>query len=213
MKRFRDLFINCTSHNEALALLHIIENECNSEPFVFSEDVRSQYMSDESMTHILSSVSGTPRSVLVLFARDKTLKVINIVPYMHSVSSIDKDDYNRIVEEFGRKITPLCEGDHYRIVISPAEYRIQDLIPLSFQALDLWVHCPAPQAPFLHPSDLHLWFDFLIALVENNEQLMSGDLELWLREEMKWSEELIEETILHFEHDKELLKYFNEHSR
>ncbi len=210
MKRFRELIIHCTSHNDAVSFLHKVEAYCGNEPFIFSREVRNLYSPDENMTHILSSVSGTPKSVIVLFAREEVLRVINIVPYKHSASQIEKDDYNKIIEEFSKRIEPLL-ADGTLMEITPAEYTMSVIIPKSFQKLNAWVHCPAPQAPFLHQNDLHMWFDFLIALVENKEELLSGDLELWLREELKWDEDLIEETVLHFEHDIELLDYYERH--
>lgn len=207
MKRFRELTIHCTNHKEAITLLHKVEAYCDAEPFVFNREVRNQYSPDDNMTHILSSVQGTPKSVIIIFASEEKLKIINIVPYKHSVSQIKKDDYNRIIEEFGKKIEPLI-ADGNLMEITPADYTMSVIIPKSYKKLKAWVNCPASQSPFAHQSDLHLWFDFIIALIDNDEDLTSGDLELWLREELKWNEDLIEETVLHFEHDKDLLNYY-----
>ena len=83
---------------------------------------------------------------------------------------------------------------------------IQDIIPKSFQKLNRWTHCPgAPDHPFVHQFDLELWFDFICALHTNGEELSSGDLEQWLMDDNGWDEDVVTDTIIRYETERDLL--------
>lgn len=212
MIKFKDLIVQFETEAQALEELVTIENYCTSGNFRFDEEVEKLYDANDHLAHILCTLPNTPQSIVLVYSSYNALKVINIVPFKHSTSQLTHDEYNRIVDAFYNEvILPLFEGKH-EIIISPAEVSVKDMIPLSFECLNRWVKCPgAPNAPFSHPNDLHRWFDFLIALKDNNETLSSGDLEQWLIEDLEWDEEVVNDTIIRYETEIDLLEYYGKY--
>ena len=208
MQRFRKITIHCENENAAVEMLQTISSACNQPPFEYEKD-DERFFKDKTI-RIISTHSYTTEAVIIVIASGSDVKVINIIPHKHSVFRIDKNEYNTIMDYFKTEvIDKVVKGQN--IDFPPGEYTMESLIPNSYQQLESWANCPAPEAPFSHQSDLYLWFDFVIALVRNNERnkLSSGDLEQWL-EEKKWDEEVIEEAILHYEHDTDLLEHYNQ---
>lgn len=212
MIKFKDLIIQFDTEEQALEELVTIENYCTSGYFRYDEEVEKLYDTNDHLAHILCTLPNTPQSIVLVYSSYNALKVINIVPFKHSTSQLTHDEYNRIVDAFYNEvILPLFEGKH-EIIISPAEVSVKEMIPLSFESLNRWVECPgAPNAPFSHPNDLHCWFDFLIALKDNNETLSSGDLEQWLIEDLEWDEEVVNDTIIRYETEIDLLEYYGKY--
>lgn len=206
MQRYRTLTIHCGNADAATQMLQKIILECNIPPFVYEkDDKRLQY---DKTIRIISTYPNLPEAIIVVIVSDNNVKIINIVPHKKSVFRIEKNEYNTIMRYFKEKIIDKIVSED-RIDFPPAEYSMESLIPQSFKELVTWVNCSDSNAPFSHPLDLNRWFDFVIALQMNSESdnLSSGDLEQWL-EEKNWDEEVIEETILNYEHDTELLNYF-----
>ena len=212
MKKYKDLIIDCGSDEAALLGLLAIKERCNGKPFSYSEKVEKMYDVDEHLLHILVEISETPAAILLVFANDAKIKVINIVPFQHSCDHIEKDIYNHIVDTFNDMvITPLF-SEKYKIDCTKEEVSIQEIIPKSFQKLNRWTHCPgAPDHPFVHQFDLELWFDFICALHTNGEELSSGDLEKWLMDDNGWDEDVVTDTIIRYETERDLLNYYDSH--
>ena len=212
MKKYKDLIIDCGSDEAALLGLLAIKERCNGKPFSYSEKVEKMYDANNHLLHILVEIPETPSAILLVFANDAKIKVINIVPFQHSCDHIEKDIYNHIVDTFNDMvITPLFSGK-YKIDCTKEEVSIQDIIPNSFQKLNQWTHCPgAPDHPFVHQYDLELWFDFICALHTNGEELSSGDLEQWLKDDNGWEEDVVTDTIIRYETERDLLNYYDSH--
>ena len=212
MRKYKDLIVHCGSDESALLELVAIEEKCNAQPFSYSEEVEKMYQTNDHLLHILVEMPETPTAILLVFANDAKIKVINIVPFQHSCDHIEKDIYNHIVDTFNDMvITPLF-SEKYNIDCTKEEVLIQDIIPKSFQKLTRWTHCPgAPDHPFVHQFDLELWFDFLCALHTNGEELSSGDLEQWLQEDKGWDEDVVTDTIIRYETERDLLNYYDSH--
>ena len=212
MKKYKDLIIDCGSDEAALLGLLAIKERCNGKPFSYSEKVEKMYDVDEHLLHILVEISETPAAILLVFANDAKIKVINIVPFQHSCDYIEKDIYNHIVDTFNDMvITPLF-SEKYKIDCAKEELSIQEIIPKSFQELNRWVTCPgAPNNPFSNLNDLHRWFDFICALHTNGEELSSGDLEQWLKDDNGWEEDVVTDTIIRYETERDLLNYYDSH--
>ncbi len=214
MKKFKDITIYCGNDEKALQELVMIESACIIPEFCFDEAVEKMYEPDDKMAHILVTIPNLPQAVLLAWANEGVIRVINIVPFDHSTSRIEIEEYNRIIDEFYSKIILPTIGDRHQIEITSGDYTLQEIIPKSFDALNRWVHCPgAPNAPFSHQFDLELWFEFLCQMIRNGEEMESGKLEQWLREEIKWPENIIEETILKYEEEIDLLDYYVNRSR
>lgn len=212
MIKFKDLIIYCDSETQALEELVAIERFCSKGNFRYDEEVEKMYEQNDELAHILCTLPNTPQAIVLVYANQCTLSVINIVPFKHSTSQLTYDEYNRIIDAFFDEVVFPLFNDKHKIFVSPAVISIKDTIPKSFQFLERWVNCPgAPNYPFSHSNDLHLWFDFLIALSDNGETLSSGDLEQWLIEDMEWDEDVVNDTIIRYETEIDLLKYYGQH--
>lgn len=212
MKRYRDLTLQCIDENEAMLVLSKIIDSCDKYPFIYDKKIEKQFaFQSKGVVRIHAIVPNKPEAVIVVSASGSELKVLNIIPYNKSTIKISKDEYNQILERFYNDIV-IHVSLNSKVVstsFSEAEYTIESLIPLSIEEFLNWANCPeAPNNPFSHPDDLKRWFDFVIAIVKNKERglLSSGDLEQWLVEN-KWTEDVIEETILYYEHDTYLINY------
>lgn len=212
MKKYKDLIIHIGTDSQAIEALVQVEDNCNKVPFEYSEEIEKRYMPDDKMAHILVNLPGIPQAVLLLWANDGKLNVINVVPNDGNVFKLTKDQYNHIVDEFyAQIILPLFDGK-YGIEKTQDEINIHEIIPQSYESLSRWASCPgAPNSPFTHADDLELWFEFICQLRRTGECLFSGDLELWLKEEKKWTAEVVEDTIIRYETEKELLDYYDRH--
>lgn len=210
MKKFKELIVKCNNHSNAIACLSEVGNKCQQSPFGYSEEIEKLYEQNDKLDHIHVTLDGVPEAILLLYVSEDKLKVINIVPFNHSCDQIEMDDYNRIVSEFEKMIIrPLFEG-RYPIISTKEEITMQEIIPNSFKSLNSWVHSPgAPQRPFSHQFDLERWFNFLCTLHINGEELTSGELEQWLTEECHWSEDIVEQTIIRYETERDLLGYYD----
>ena len=210
MKRYKDIVIDCGDCKTALKKLDSIKSACTVPEFTHNEELEKMYAPDDNMAHILVDISGLPKAVMVVWANDGKIKVINIVPFKSSVSQIEVDIYNQIIECFYEKILGPIFINQYKVDISSGDYSISDIIPKSFDALNLWTSCPgAPDSPFSHPSDLKRWFEFLCQMTINREELFSDQLEQWLREEKNWPDDIVHETNLKYEEEMELLNYYD----
>lgn len=210
MKKYKDLIIDCGSEEDAILGLEAIKERCNGKPFSYSEEVEKMYDVDEHLLHILVEIPETPSAILLVVANDTKIKVINIVPFKHSCDHIKKDIYNHIVDTFNDMVIIPIFSEKYKIDCTKEEVSIQEIIPKSFQILNRWTHCPgAPDHPFVHQFDLELWFDFICALHTNGEELSSGDLEQWLKDDNGWGEDVVTDTIIRYETERDLLNYYD----
>lgn len=209
MKRFKDITIHCGCDSVALQEMVNIENACVIPEFKFDEEIEKMYEPDDKMAHILVTIEGLPQAILLLWVNEGNIEVINIVPYCTSVFRLGVDDYNTIVDTFKSKIILPVINNKYDISETSGEYTLQEVIPQSYQSLIHWSNNPgAPLSPFSHQLDLEMWFEFLCQLIRNGESLSTGQLEQWLRVEKGWPEEVVEETILKFEEEIDLLDYY-----
>lgn len=212
MKKYKDLIIHIGTEAQAIEALVQVENFCTKVPFEYSEEIEKMYMPDDKMAHILVRLSKMPQSVLLLWANEGKLKVINVVPKDDNVFKLAKDQYNHIIDEFEQQIILPLFGGKYKIEKTQDEINICETIPQSFESLSRWISCSgAPESPFSHPNDLERWFEFLCQLRRTNEYLSSGDLEQWLIEDRNWSAEVVEDTIIRYETEMELLDYYDKH--
>lgn len=214
MKKYKDLEIHIGTDAQSIEALVQVENYCTKVPFEYSEEIEKMYMPDDKMAHILVRLPKMPKSVLLLWANEGKLKVINVVPNDNKVFKLTKDQYNQIIDEFEQQIILPLFGGKYEIEKTQDEININDTIPHSFEFLSSWASCPgAPGSPFSHPNDLERWFEFLCQLRKTGEYLSSGDLEQWLLEDKNWSAEVVEDTIIRYETEMELLDYYDKHKQ
>lgn len=211
MKKYKDLIVHTGSFEKALLGIVAIGEKCQQHQyFKYSEEIEQMYQADDRMNHILVELPNVPSAVMLVFASEADIKVLNIVPFNHSCDRIEKDVYNHIVDTFNEMIVQPLFAASYQIECTKDELSIQEFIPRSYEALYRWTHCPgAPNSPFTHQFDLEKWFDFLCALHTNGEELSSGDLEQWLLEDNEWNEEVVSDAIIRYETERDLLNYYD----
>ncbi|MBQ0164435.1 MAG: hypothetical protein KBS75_04455 [Bacteroidales bacterium] len=213
MKKYKDLTVHTGSFEKSLLGIVAIGAKCQQHQyFKYSDEIEQMYQADDRMNHILVNLPSVPSAVMLVYASESDIKVLNIVPFNHSCDRIEKDVYNHIVDTFNEMIiTPLFSKE-YAIDCTKDDVSIQDIIPQSFPMLNRWTHCPgAPNSPFIHQFDLELWFDFLCALHTHGEELSSGDLEQWLSEDNGWDDETVTDAIIRYETERDLLNYYDSH--
>lgn len=209
MKKYKDLSVVFASKEEALRGLNEVKGKCSSGHFVFDEELEKQYAHNDDVAHIIVSIPSFPNALLILYVSNCKLSVINVIPYQQSADSIDRETYNNIIDEFYFQVLLPIFGEE-SIEKTSAEISMKDLIPKSFESLDNWAHCPgAPNAPYGHQDDLYMWFKFLCNLRKNQEELSSGNLEQWLREDVQWENDVVNDAIIRYETETKLLDYYD----
>lgn len=212
MKKFIDLRIKCDFDESSLFVLSTIKEYCETGSFIYSKELESQYECNDHTLRIKTLLANIPTSMIILYAHDDIVQIVNIVPIDKTTSILTKEQYNSIVRSFSQDIIiPLFENK-FIIDVSKEDVDIKEIIPKSYNALYQWVNCPgAPNNPFSHYNDLHRWFNFICQLHDSEENLSSGDLEQWLSEDNGWPEEIVTETIIRFETETDLLNYYDSH--
>lgn len=212
MNVFKELSVRFSSECEALKEMHKIGNKCANDDFVHDEELEKQYMYDDKVIRIIARIPTLPDALVILYANDDQVEISNIIPYNKSVDTIERDVYNKIVDEFyAQIIKPMYEGVK-EIVKTDDMMKMESLIPKTFEYLNRWTHCPGtPNSPFGHQNDLEMWFLFLCKLRVNHETLSSGDLEQWLTDDLHWENEVVTDTIIRYETEVALLEYYDVH--
>ena len=212
MNVFEELSVRFSSECEALEEMHKMGSKCANGDFVHDEELEKQYMYDDKVIRIIARIPTLPDALVILYANDDQVEISNIIPYNKSVDTIERDVYNKIVDEFYVQIIkPMYEGVK-EIVKTDDMMKMESLIPKTFEYLNRWTHCPgAPNSPFGHQNDLEMCFLFLCKLRVNHETLSSGDLEQWLTDDLHWENEVVTDTIIRYETEVALLEYYDVH--
>lgn len=212
MNVFEELSVKFSSECEALEEMHKMGSKCANGDFVHDEELEKQYMHDDKVIRIIARIPTLPDALVILYANDDQVEISNIIPYNNSVDTIERDVYNKIVDEFyAQIIKPMYEGVK-EIVKTDDMMKMESLIPKTFEYLNRWTHCPgAPNSPFGHQNDLEMCFLFLCKLRVNHETLSSGDLEQWLTDDLHWENEVVTDTIIRYETEVALLEYYDVH--
>ena len=214
MKKYKELSIRFSSESEALEELHKIGDNCMKGAFVHDTELEKQYAHDDKVIRVVARVPALPEALIILFANDGQVKIVNIIPFNKSVDEIERDVYNKIVDTFYAQIVkPMYEGIS-EVVKTEDEMMMENLIPKSFEYLNRWAHCPgAPNSPFIHQNDLDMWFQFLCELKINHETLGSGDLEQWLVDELHWDNNVVADVIIRYETESSLLDFYEQYGK
>lgn len=209
MKRFKDLEVIIGSDSQAIEELVKIKERCDGILFTFSVDVENLFQQNDRILHIIANVPETPEAILLVFANDGNIKVINIVPPKSGNDALTKEQYNRIVDFFNNTVLQPLMGNRYRIIVTSDTVKMEDIIPKSYQSLVRFVESTSIESPFSHPLDREKWYEFVCKLSSNNEYLSSGDLRQWLLEDMGRDDNLVDIIIDKYEDATELLDYYD----
>lgn len=203
MERYIDYKIKSGKSEDLSALWGKIRNaDYSGGPFSVSSE---KTFNDDTLV-IICKLPEYPKSRLIIGKSSEDISILNVVPTKESgIYELSKEEYNYILKSFvERIITPLLEiYTGFSVDETPSTYCMEDLIPQSYDKLHLWIS----NSPLSHHTfDTERWFDFLIALVDNGEELSSENLEKYLCEQ-NWDEDDIQSQTLKYEEEIELLLY------
>lgn len=168
--------------------------------------ISSEKHYDNKTITILCKLPDYPTSRLFVGLLSDGISILNIVPTEESGTyELKKSEYNHILKSYVKEIIAplLTPATEFTINETPDHYSIEDLIPKSQKVLSTWVN-GFPHSS--HPCDTKRWFDFLISLMDNEEELSSDDFEKYLQE-VGWKEKDIVSQIIKYEEEKDLLTY------
>lgn len=167
MKRFQDCKLCCLEQQSSLDLLKVLKGACAAggmEINQFDEEFNSLVVS--------FSITGNPKSNLVLYAKENSscVAIVNIFPDGSSgVNKLDEDAYNAILNAFKDLVfVPVSQKYGNEIVENSPEYDIDEIIPISYQKLKVWL---ANYPLSGHTLDRNRWYDFVIAMYSNHESI------------------------------------------
>lgn len=153
---------------------------------------------------------GFPQSRLILgyYSEKKGVSILNIVPTTESgVSEIDCDTYNELLDMYKSDVFGyILDNQNNEIEENLGIYTIEELIPKSFEKLNNWLNAYPLSS---HQLDLNRWYDFVIALHQNEENLPVDVLVQYLQEEYNWEEKDVEKIALRLESNLSLLEYYD----
>lgn len=169
----------------------------------------------QSYLFVCDSTDDRPAALLgfVMKTEQNLLYVANIVP--REIGQLNYDQYNSVLTEF-------CDSFVRPIA---TELRLEIELTKNIQSIDDWI-CPDSAKKLRRFSDLankstgssHLhdeerWFEFVISIVINNDELSATRLERWLVEDDNWPDYAAENLAHEFEYEIGILKYYREKHR
>lgn len=209
MKRYRDCIIECRNNQEVIELLNIIEVE--SRKSVAKVERYNSFSESDSLA-IYVEYDGLPYSKVVIctLLHKTAVSIANIVPMPQSgVSHIEPVIYNQILEKFILEILqPIQDKTSYVVTTNKEDYTIQEIIPKSFPLLHQWISAYPLSC---HQFDTHRWFEFIISLHKNQEELSLETFGSYLKEECQWQDDIIDNLELKLGYSLDLLGYYDEH--
>ena len=211
MKRYRDCIVALKNAKEVASFMKSIKSAALSMEFKIIEDSTSLIGSNVDNLDLQIKFDKLPMSRVIVcaFSDDNPrIEVVNIVPAQASgISELDVSTYNMILDLFIEQIlSPVCSTYGVKYESSNEHYSIKEYIPKSFDKLDLWlkgfpISC--------HPSDDKRWFDFIVALVKNGEDLSVSTFEEYIAEtQNSWMRSDIERFSEKLVYGVKLLKYY-----
>ncbi len=209
MKRYKDCTLECIKGQSPTELLDIVMRVSESKGYKIE---RYSSMSERDSLAVYINEKGLPFSRLIVFinTEDKSVAVINIVPMPESgTAHIEYTEYNQLLNIFRDNVFIEINKQYGNPIYETAEdYTIEEIIPLSFPALNMWLNAFPLSA---HPLDTKRWNAFVVALHTNNEHLSLDDFQKYIQEKYGWKEDVIEEFSLKLESQLNLLEYYDEH--
>lgn len=209
MKRYRDLKIYCNEGQSALELLDVIEK--SSEDKSYNKD-RGSSLGTRDTLKVYINIENLPYSRIVLCAisDEHCVSIVNIVPMPESgTSHIPPETYNQLLDYYRNDVLQSISQTHgNRIETNNEDYSIEDIIPHSFEKLDIWLNGHPLSS---HQNDTQRWYNFVISLHQTGESLSLDTFGKYLQERCEWSDEDIDRMELRLESQLDLLEYYDDH--
>ena len=134
--------------------------------------------------------------------------VSNIVP--RQAGRLTHDQYNRILDEFADEcIVPLAKTLDLRLLRSSDSETLEDWVSEdSAKKFRRFLGLANKSTGTSHPMDKERWYDFIIAVVTNDDSLDASTLGRWLAEEDGWAEDMANEMAIEYEQEIGLLRHY-----
>jgi hypothetical protein len=207
MKRYKDCMLVCNVNQSIEDLMEIVAQVSIEKGYEISR--QSSFVNNDTIIVKLIK-EGFPQSRLILgyYSEKKGVSILNIVPTTESgVSEINCDTYNELLDMYKSDVFGyILDNQNNEIEENLGIYTIEELIPKSFEKLNNWLNA-YPLS--LHQLDLNRWYDFVIALHQNEENLPVDILVQYLQEEYNWEEKDVEKIALRLESNLSLLEYYD----
>ncbi len=207
MKRYKECSLYCIENQDLQSLLDLVMQ--TSESKGYNIERFTSFSENDSLAVYLHEF-GLPYSRLIICAdaEKQTLPIVNIVPMPESkVSHIGHSEYNKLLDSFRKKVYDVIKEQYgNRISETTEEYTIEDIIPLSYKALNNWLSAYPLSG---HPYDEERWDRFIVTLHKNNEYLPIQDFENYIKEKYGWDDEDIDKFSSKLESELKLLEYYD----
>lgn len=208
MKRFKDCVLLCKPGQELEELLLIVRRQCDNAGI--RNEINTSFTENDIVLAYVD-FQEYPVSKIVLHASEDHhgVAILNIVPLSNSgVFELGISTYNAILDRFKEMVfVPIAQDLGNSIEEDEEDYTIEDIIPKSYQKLNTWLSFyPLSH----HPNDEHRWYDFLIALRKNNENISTSVLKEYIQEKMNWGDKVLLDIEMRYEEQMDLLEYYDE---
>lgn len=136
------------------------------------------------------------------------LYVSNIVP--RDVSELTMDEYNLILDDFAKScLLPVADGLGIKVEISEGEWDAKaELSEDSYRNLISFSRGANRATGTAHPLDRERWYNFVISVYKNGDDIDSSTLCRWMVEEDGWPEDMAYGVSGEFEQNLGLLQHF-----
>jgi len=141
---------------------------------------------------------------------DKILYVANIIP--RELGELSIDQYNIILSSFYEMILrPVCEKNSVNVELTSDTQSMADWISSdACQKIKIFSSAANKSTGSAHPCDEKRWFAFIVAIVENGDELDPSRLERWLIEDEGWQDRIASNLAIEYEQGVSLLKYYKQ---
>lgn len=209
MKRYKDCALICNNEQSPIELLDNVL--LYSKKKGYKTDRYKTFEENDSLS-VYIKVKDLPysRMIICAFNEGDKVEIVNIIPMPESgISHIDYIEYNKLLDIFRDNVfTVISERHGNKIEENTEDYTLEEIIPLSYPKLQTWLSMYPLSG---HTLDTKRWYDFIIELHKNREQLPISDFEKHIQENYEWDEKTIEEFSFRLESQLELLDYYDEH--
>lgn len=137
------------------------------------------------------------------------ITLANIIP--RDVSELTIEEYNNILDDFYQKnILPFALSEGYLCEKSSGTTALQDIVcHQTADALIAFSSGANKETGSAHPCDKTRWYDFIISVHNNHDQLDTYFLKRWLVEEGGWSLDKAMDLVIEYEMEIGLLKRYS----
>ena len=207
MKRFRDCMLVCNAGQTPEDLLLIIEQTSITKGYNLQK-ITSIVNKDTLIVQFRADDLPYSRIVLGIYSERKGVSIVNIVPMLErGTSELSPEVYNKILELFKEDVFEQIKKERGNsIETNDEDYSIEEVIPKSFSKLNAWLSGYPLSS---HPNDTQRWYDFVISLHVNHENLSLDDLDAYIEENYHWSDDDIKKIELRLESHLDLLDYYD----